>query len=91
MGNPRAVGNYLIITELAQEETTTKSGVLLSANDIKNQRHKRASVVSVGNDVKAPIKAGDVIWYDKAGSFSLYLQGVQRTIIAAHSIAVVED
>ena len=88
--SPRAIGRYLIVETLAQEDNTTKSGVLLSSNDIKSQRHKRGVVVSVGNEVNAKLEQGDVIWFDKSNSFSLYLEGVQRTIILEHSIAVVE-
>ena len=91
MESTKAVGRYLIIEQLAEEDNTTESGVLLSANDINSQRHKRGKVLSVGQDVNDRLKVGDIVWYDKAGSFKLFLQGVQRTIIQEHTIAVVED
>ncbi len=82
-----AIGKYIII-ETIEKEVTTESGLLLSAHDANDFRYKMGVVVAPGTDV-ANIKAGDNIYYDKAGSYTMVIKDKPYTIIQARDVVVV--
>ena len=58
------IGKYIIINKI-KEEKKTKSGLLLSADDVDSFRYQKAKVVKPGTLVNE-IKEGDFIYFDKA-------------------------
>lgn len=83
----KAIGKNIVI-DIIEEEIKTDSGLLLSAEDSKNLRYGKATVVSTGGEV-CGIKDGDTIYYDKRNSFGMVIEGEQRTIIGERSVVVV--
>jgi co-chaperonin GroES (HSP10) len=82
-----AIGKHIII-ETIEKEVKTESGLLLSANDANDFRYKMGVVVAPGTDV-ANIKAGDNIYYDKAGSYTMVINDKPYTIIQERDVVVV--
>jgi len=82
-----AIGKHLII-ETIEKEVKTESGLLLSAHDTNDFRYKMGRVVAPGTDV-ANIKAGDEIYYDKAGSYTMVISDKPYTIIQERDVVVV--
>jgi co-chaperonin GroES (HSP10) len=82
-----AIGKHLII-ETIEKEVKTESGLLLSAHDANDFRYKMGRVVAPGTDV-ANIKAGDEIYYDKAGSYTMVISDKPYTIIQERDVVVV--
>lgn len=82
-----AIGKHLII-ETIEKEVKTESGLLLSAHDANDFRYKMGVVVAPGTDV-ANIKAGDEIYYDKAGSYTMVISDKPYTIIQERDVVVV--
>jgi co-chaperonin GroES (HSP10) len=82
-----AIGKQLII-ETIEKEVKTESGLLLSAHDANDFRYKMGVVVAPGTDV-ANIKAGDNIYYDKAGSYTMVINDKPYTIIQERDVVVV--
>jgi co-chaperonin GroES (HSP10) len=82
-----AIGKHIII-ETIEKEVKTESGLLLSAHDANDFRYKMGIVVAPGTDV-ANIKAGDNIYYDKAGSYTMVINDRPYTIIQERDVVVV--
>lgn len=85
----RPIGKYIII-DLIKEETTTESGILLSAEDTDQMRYGRGLVVASGTEVTA-IDAGNELYYDKRSSYTMLIDGIARTIISERDVVVVVD
>ncbi len=83
----RAIGKFIVI-KTVEEELKTQSGMILSAEDANQFRYKKAVVVAPGTDV-ANIKENDEIYYDKSYSFTMLIDGEQRTVIRESDVVVV--
>ena len=84
----KAIGKYIAV-QIIEEEIKTKSGLILSGEDTDTMRYKKARVIEPGTDV-ATIKEGDVVYYDKAQSFTMLIKDEQFTIIREGDVVVVE-
>lgn len=83
----KAVGNYIVITEI-KEQHKTESGLLLTSQDAEKFRYKKGKVIEPGNECKV-IKKKDIIYYDKAAGHSLMLNDEICTIIREFDVVVV--
>ena len=83
----KTIGKYILIHTIEQE-METESGLLLSADDKNSFRYKLGEVVTPGTDVQL-IKKGDKIYYDKAQSHSMVINGEKFTIIQEKDVVVV--
>lgn len=83
----RAIGKYIVIRNI-EEETKTASGLLLSADDMSKMRYRKGVVVAPGTSVVG-INEGDVVHYDKSGSFTMLIREEQMTIIREQDVVVV--
>lgn len=84
----RPIGKYIIINQI-KEEIKTKSGLLLSGDDVKDIRYKKGVVVKPGTDVKT-IMSEDVIYYDSRAGYSMVVNGNQHTVITEQDVVLVE-
>jgi co-chaperonin GroES (HSP10) len=82
-----AIGKHIII-ETIEKEVKTESGLLLSAHDANDFRYKMGVVIAPGTDV-SNINAGDNIYYDKAGSYTMVINDKPYTIIHERDVVVV--
>jgi co-chaperonin GroES (HSP10) len=80
--------NKYIIIDTIEEEIKTDSGLLLSANDIKDFRYKKGKVVKPGTNVD-DIEEGDLIYYDKMSGYTMIINDKQYTIILERDVVVV--
>lgn len=83
----RAIGKNIVILN-EDEEIKTDSGLILSGEDTNQLRYKRGVVVNPGTDVVC-IHSGDVIYYDKAHSYTMIINDKQYTIISERDVVVV--
>jgi len=83
----KAVGKYIVITEI-KEQITTGSGILLTSDDSNNLRYKKGTVNIPGTDVKTVVE-GDEIYYDKNAGHSMMLNSEMVTIITERDIVIV--
>ena len=84
----KPIGKYIIVAQV-DESITTDSGLVLSGEDVSQFRYKRGVVVEPGTEVNHIIK-GDKIYYDKAHSFTMMIDGSQYTILRESDVVVVE-
>ena len=77
-----------IVVKTIDEEVTTDSGLVLSGEDVKNMRYRKAKVISSGTEV-AFIKPDDIIYYDKSHGFTMLIENKPHTIIQERDVVVV--
>ena len=85
----RAIGKFIIIDKVT-EETETKSGLVLTAHDMKGFRYRKGVVVTPGGEVTC-VKEGDKIYYDKSSGHEMIINDTPRTIILERDVVVVLD
>lgn len=77
-----------IIVKTIDEEVKTESGLVLSGEDVKGMRYRKAVVIASGTEV-SDIKADDVIYYDKSHGFTMLIEDKPHTIIQERDVVVV--
>jgi co-chaperonin GroES (HSP10) len=83
----KPIGKYIIIRDVV-EEVVTKSGIMLSSDDVSHMRYRSAIVIESGTAVDN-IVSGDNIYYDKSNTFSMMIHGEPYTIIQERDVVVV--
>lgn len=83
----KAVGKYIVITEV-QSEQKTQSGILLTSDDSNQLRYKKGLINIPGTDVEV-VNEGDFIYYDKNAGHKMMLEDEVVTIISERDIVVV--
>ena len=83
----KPIGKYIAIKKV-KEEITTKSGLLLSGDDVDGIRYKKATVAESGTDVTV-INKGDTIYYESRTGYTMFIEDEQFTIIQEHDVVVV--
>lgn len=83
----QAIGKNILIQAI-EEEITTESGLLLSAEDAKSMRYKKGKVITPGTDVNG-VKPGDDIYYEKNQSYTMVIGEKQVTVIQERDVVVV--
>ena len=76
------IGKYIIINKI-KEEKKTKSGLLLSADDVDSFRYQKPGTLV------SEIKEGDFIYFDKAAGHSMLIKDEPYTVITERDVVVV--
>ena len=84
----QAVNDYVIIDKV-KEEPKKISGLILTDKTDKDNRYKKANIISIGNEVKV-VKKGDVIFYDKHAGHDIGYNDELYRVIRARDIVLVE-
>ena len=84
----KPIGKYILIQQL-KEEIKTESGLLLSADDVKDIRYKKGKVIKTGTDVSV-IDSDNIIYYDGRAGYTMVINGEQYTVITERDVVVVE-
>jgi co-chaperonin GroES (HSP10) len=83
----KPIGKYIVVKTI-DEEVKTESGLILSGEDTNQLRYKKGVVEKPGTDVMV-INAGDIVFYDKAHSYTMLIGEEQFTIIREADVVVV--
>jgi len=83
--------NTFVVVENDKERKRLAGGFELSAEETKNHRYQRATVIEASATASAHLSKGDVIWYQKGRDFTLPIDGKERTIIRVEEVVAVED
>jgi|TARA_R110000803_G_C11939091_1_gene316331 co-chaperonin GroES (HSP10) len=87
LNNMKAVGKYIVITEIIEQQKT-ESGILLTLDDSNQLRYKKGLIVIPGTDVSV-VKKNDTVYYDKNAGHKMMLNDEVVTIITERDIVVV--
>lgn len=85
----KAIGKFIIATPIIEKDVKNEVGVFLTEEDKKDARHRKAEIVSVGNEVGDALKQGDVIIYDSYPAFELLLEGKNCVILQVGAVVLV--
>lgn len=83
----KAIGKHIIIENI-EEQIKTKSGLLLSQEDVSELRYKKGKVVTPGTQVEV-IKSGDIVYYDKHSGHTMMIGSESYSIISEKDVVVV--
>lgn len=83
----KPIGKYIVVKDI-DEEIVTDSGLILSGEDMKGMRYKKATVIESGTEVDY-ITKDDLIHYDKSHSFTMLIEEKPFTIIQERDVVVV--
>ena len=83
----KPINKYIVVKDI-EEEVTTQSGLLLSAQDVDGMRYCKGEVIKPGTEVDV-VKAGEIIYYDKTRAFKMIIEQQPTTIIQERDIVVV--
>jgi co-chaperonin GroES (HSP10) len=84
----RAIGNNIIIKTEKTTTDKTKGGLIIIDKDREDIRYKKATIVSVSNDIKG-LKPEDVIYYDKHAGHGVEFNKEKFTVIKLQDVVVV--
>lgn len=82
--------NFVVVLKDIANVNETKSGLNIGAEVDKNEKYKKAIVVSIGSECpKDDVKVGDTIMYDKHKANDLTIDAVQyKTIYYADLVMI---
>lgn len=83
----KPINKYIAVTQV-REELKTDSGLLLTGDDTKDLRYRKATVNKVGTDVSV-VNDGDSVYYDGAAGHTMVIDGSHYTIIQERDVVVV--
>ena len=83
----KPIGKTIVVKDI-DEEVKTDSGLILSGEDMKGMRYRKAIVIAAGTEVN-DIKEDDVIHYDKSHGFTMLIEDKPHTIIQERDVVVV--
>ena len=84
----KAINDYVIVDKV-KEGPKKVGGLLLTDDTDKDNRYKKANIVSVGNEVKI-VKENDVIFYDKHAGHDIGYNDKMYRVIRSRDIVLVE-
>lgn len=84
----KAIGKFLVIKEHKETETKTKGGLLLSEAQREDIRYRKASVITVGDEVKY-LKKDHEIYYDRRAGYDVELKKERYRVIKEQDVVIV--
>jgi co-chaperonin GroES (HSP10) len=74
--------NFVVVLKEIENKNETESGLNISSDVDKNEKYKKAIVVSIGTECpKDDIKTGDIVIYDKYKSSSFTQNAIEFTTL----------
>ena len=84
----KAVGKYIVIDPVKEENVKTKGGLILTEKQREDIRYRIAKVKSVGTDVNG-VKAGNKIYYDKVAGTKIEIDKQEYQVIKEQDVVIV--
>ena len=84
----KAIGNNIIIKTDNTTTDKTKGGLIIIEKDREDIRYKKATIVSISDDIKG-LEPDDVIYYDKHAGHGVEFNKEKFTVIKLQDVVVV--
>jgi|TARA_R100001440_G_scaffold46808_2_gene66564 co-chaperonin GroES (HSP10) len=84
----KAVGKYIVIDPVKEDNIKTQGGLILGEQQREDIRYRRAKVVEPGSDVDV-LKTGDEIYYDRSSGFNIELNNKEYKVIKEFDVVVI--
>jgi len=83
----KAIGKYIVIDPIKEENTKTKGGLILADSQREDIRYRKAKIITVGSEVKG-LKKGNEIYYDKSAGFNIELEKNNYKVIKEFDVVI---
>jgi len=83
----KAIGKYIVIEPIKENDTTTKGGLLLAEKQREDIRYRKAKVIQAGTDVLI-LKKDDEIYYDRSSGFNIEINKEQYKVIKELDVVI---
>ena len=83
----KAIGKYIVIKPIKENDTTTKGGLLLAEKQREDIRYRKAKVIQAGTDVLI-LKKDDEIYYDRSSGFNIEINKEQYKVIKELDVVI---
>ncbi len=83
----KAIGKYIVIEPIKENDTTTKGGLLLAEKQREDIRYRKAKVIEAGTDVLI-LKKDDEIYYDRSSGFNIEINKEQYKVIKELDVVI---
>lgn len=84
----KAIGRYIIISEIKEEMKKTDGGLLLAESHREDIRYRTATVKSVGLQVQG-VNEGDTIYYDRIAGHNIELAEEVFKVIQEQDVVII--
>ena len=84
----KAIGSNIIIKTEKTTTDKTKGGLIVIEKDREDIRYKKATIISISEDIKS-LKKHDVIYYDKHAGHGVEFNKEKFTVIKLQDVVVV--
>ncbi len=84
----RAVGKYIVIKPLEEQNVKTEGGLILSDKQREDIRFRQALVIEPGSDVSV-LKKNDKIYYDQNAGFGIELNNKNYKVIKEFDVVLI--
>ena len=84
----KAVGKYIVLNEIKEAKTTTKSGLVLGEVHREDIRYRKGEIISVGKMVQG-INDKDIIYYDRHAGLNLEINKQIFKVIKEQDVVIV--
>ena len=85
----KAVGKYIVITDVEDKTKETKGGLLLSSKQREDIRYRQAKVLEVGTEVVG-VKSKDNIYFDRHAGFAIELDDKLYKVIKESDVVIIK-
>lgn len=85
----KAVGKYIVITDIEDKTKETKGGLLLSSKQREDIRYRQAKVLEVGTEVVG-VKNKDNIYFDRHAGFDIELDDKIYKVIKESDVVIIK-
>jgi co-chaperonin GroES (HSP10) len=83
----KAIGKYIVIEPIKENDTTTKGGLLLAEKQREDIRYRKAKIIQAGTDVLM-LKKDDEIYYDRSSGFNIEINKEQYKVIKELDVVI---
>ncbi|MGY8865847.1 MAG: hypothetical protein ACKVJK_09470 [Methylophagaceae bacterium] len=84
----KAIGRFLIISEIKEDIKKTDGGLLLAENHREDIRYRTANVISVGTAING-IEEKDTIYYDRFAGHDVEINDAVYKVIQEQDVIIV--
>ena len=84
----KAIGNNIIIKPDKVKTDKTKGGLLIIEKDREDLRYRKATIISISEDIKG-LNKGDSIYYDRHAGHGIEFNKNKFTVIKLQDVVVV--
>ena len=84
----KAIGKYIVISEIKEDIKKTVGGLLLAENHREDIRYRTATVVSIGTHVEG-VRNGDKIYYDRVAWPNIEIDNNILKVIQEQDVIIV--